>query len=733
MPDQRPHFQIPQERVQSSPIAVRGRAKPFSRPNYSAHGDYLRERTASLRTYVQETADAEAVDSVFLQVRTPNELPASGERQRLRSAGFEIVSLSSVDANSATVQLPKSELPQLERKVDTYASSPTNRGKSYLSIIEDIGPVPVEEKLAPELKEAEEQPTDCLLIFYSSLTEKERAAVLFAIRSFLARTGGIVGEQSRLSNGVTIVEARLLPSQAREAGAAFTTLRQVMPDHVFFVPDSWRISALPSSIAVEPPTVGTAVAVVDTGISAACPGVATVVQDVKPHLPPGATASFPDHGTFVASRVAYGDGLEQALRAGVLRPLCPLIDVPVIGVDPQGRVVPVHEGHLAAAIDAALPELPGNARVVNISLGTNTAVVDGTFSLVAQLLDKHARERDLLVVTTAGNIRDPHILQNFPRALTSPSCRIDSPGDSLLALTVGSFAKYGDTGALSRAGELSAFSRRGPGPLGGVKPDLVAHGGNCLADGSTSARIGIHGLVPNGQAWACDYGTSFAAPLVAAMGAQLFDHYANTSANLVRALLLHFTESVSFPHVSIPAKHLTGLGQPNVDAARWANEHSATFLYAGEITASRFFYVPFYVPACLAAGGSGQLRIKATVVVDPPVDPDNHLEYAKSRITVALLKPAEVGHSQVNVADDVVSGDKWCPLTQVDRTFHRSYRPGEWQMRLRLWTRDLPPEFRQKVAVVIEVIDDSGTLPVRTDVETEAGGAFSIVPLQVAA
>jgi subtilase family protein len=96
---------------------------------------------------------------------------------------------------------------------------------------------------------------------------------------------------------------------------------------------------------------------------------------------------------------------------------------------------------------------------------------------------------------------------------------------------------------LSRRSELSAFSRRGPGPFGGIKPDLVAHGGNCFGDGKTSDRIGAHGLAASGTAWECDFGTSFSAPLVSAMGAQLFDHYGSPHANLVRALLLHFTDT----------------------------------------------------------------------------------------------------------------------------------------------------------------------------------------------
>ncbi|MHB1094732.1 MAG: S8 family peptidase [Gemmatimonadaceae bacterium] len=733
MAENRPHLEIPAERVRVAVIKVRGRAKPFTRPNYSAHGDFLRERTASVAHYAASTLDAAATESVFLEIRTPSELPARGERQRLRQAGLEVVALSAVDPQRATVQVRKSEIAALQRLVAQYADSPRNTGKSYLAVIEDIGPVPPEAKVATELSAQDDEVRDCLLVFYASLSERERAGVLLAMRSFMARGGHSIAAERRLSNGVTLVEARLRPSEAREAGAAFSTLRQIVPNSVFFVPDGRRISQIAPGITVEPPELSTSIAVVDTGISASCEPVERSTVRRLPHLPPGAVRAHGEHGTFVASRLLFGDSLEQDLRAGVLRPLCRLVDVPVIGVDAGGQVVPLTEGHLAQALDTVLPELDRQTRVVNISLGNETPTIDGHMSIVGQVLDKHARDCNLLVVTTAGNIRDRGILQSYPGSLVLPGCRIDSPGDSLLSLTVGSFAKYGDDGALSRARELSAFSRRGPGPFGGMKPDLVAHGGNCLPDGTTSARIGVHGLGVDGRSWECDRGTSFAAPLVAAMGARLFEHYSNPHANLVRALLLHFATPVITPDVAIKPEHMVGAGEPQLERALWACEHSVAYLHAGAMAPSRFTYLPFYVPACLAEGSGGKLQIRVTVVMDPPVSPDNQLEYSKSRVSLALRKPSEVGHRTVSVADDALDADRWSPVTQLQKDFTRSYQTGEWELQLRLWCRDVPDGFSQSFGAIVEVIDSTGTQPVRTAAENEAGGGYRRLVPRVAA
>ena len=733
MADNRPHFEIPNERVRTAPITVRGQSKPFSRPNYSAHADFLRERTATIREYMSETADASAIDAIFLQVRTPDELPARGERQRLSNAGLDVVALSAIDPNSATVQLRKSDLHALQRKIDVYADTPENRGKSYLAVIDDIGPVPIEEKLSPELGTEDDEPRDCLLIFYASLSDRERAAILLAVRSFMARTGLLIAAERRLSNGVTMVEAKLRASEARAVGSAFTTLRQVVPNNVFFVPDGRRISAISPAIGVDPPQGVTSVAIVDTGVSSTCAGAARAVIATIPQLPQGSVSPHLEHGTFVASRVLYGDELESSLRSGLLKPQCPIVDVPVIGVDANGRMVAVHEGHLASAIDAVIPALPVSTRVMNVSLGTNAPAIDGQVSVVAQILDKHARDKDMVMITTAGNIRDPRLLSQYPSAHPHPSCRIDSPGDSLLAVTVGSIAKYVDAGSLSRARELSAFSRRGPGPLGGIKPDVVAHGGNCLADGSTSSRIGVHGLAASGTSWECDYGTSFAAPLVSSMAAKLFDHYGNPSANLVRALLLHFTQPAVSPSIACQREHLVGLGEPDLDAARWASDHSAAFLHSGELTANTHTFLPFFVPACLAASGKGRLQIKVTVVIDPPVSPDNQLEYSQARVSLGLRKPSEVGHRNIGVSGDTVDADKWSPVSQLSRSFTRSYETGEWELQLRLWARGVATGFRQRYAAVIEVLDTTATQPVRSAVEAEIGSAFRVVVIRAAA
>jgi hypothetical protein len=217
------------------------------------------------------------------------------------------------------------------------------------------------------------------------------------------------------------------------------------------------------------------------------------------------------------------------------------------------------------------------------------------------------------------------------------------------------------------------------------------------------------------------------------MSAQLIDHYQNPHANLVRALLLHFAVPVTAPDIAVPPEHLIGLGEPDIEAAMWSKEHAATYLHVGQLTAARFTYLPFIVPPCLAPRRGQHLRIRVTVALDPPVSPDNHLEYSKARVTLSLRKPSEVGHTEVGVSDASVEVDKWSPVEQLDRLFHRNFQAGTWELRMRLWTRELPADHKQSFAAVIEVIDDSGNWPVRGEVEKDGAQVFRQIAVRVAA
>jgi hypothetical protein len=728
-----PHFVVSSEAIRTTPIDVRGRSAPVMRPSYSAHGDYLRERAAAVREHSAASADGSVADSLFLQVKTPVNFPIEKERVRIAQAGLQIISLSSNDALVGTARIRRADFPTLQRRLNIYADSPRNRGRSYFSVIEDFAPVPAIEKIAPELAGIGPDPVDCLLFFYSTLAEFEKAPLLLAMRSFLGRINARLGSTRRLRSGAVAVGATLTSEQAQQVSEAFTTIRYIRPDTLFYAPDAFSVRPVPKNIGVSTPDGKTAVMLFDTGVDPTTPGLGGCIQRVIDCLPPGAVAPRPSHGTFVASRIAFGDDIEAQIDSDALKPRTPLIDVPIFGVDQNGSELNPSVGHVANAIETAIAQRPPNARVMNLSLGTNQPVNDNEVSLIAFTLDNCAQSHDILAVTSAGNMRDGRLLSAFPSSLTDSRYRIDSPAESLSAVAVGSIALREDKGSMSSARSLSAFSRRGPGLMSGIKPDLVAHGGNCGRDGKPTDATGVYGLLNANKGLAVDIGTSFAAPLVASMAARLMDHYPSQPAVMIKALLLHFTKPALSPNVSLPQEFLIGRGEPDLESAMWSSAHSATFMATGSLRSSHHAFIPFYVPACLTATAGSKLRVRATVVINPAVNFDSPLEYSCCRLTLGLRKPSRTGYLDVSGKNEFQSLGAWSPVESASWEFSRSIQPGQWNLKVRLWTRNLPTDYLQPYAAVIQIWDEKGIAPVSQDVRNSAERYIGVAQVPVAA
>jgi hypothetical protein len=734
---ERPHFQIPEERVYFDAVVKTGFGTTFEREDYRAHGEFLVRRTQEFRRDTARQRDSNLTAVKFLQVKTPEGVPIKSERPRLRSIGIDVVSFSKTDPTAGIARIESERLDDIEGRLLEYARTPDHRGRTYFAGIEDISEIPPQEKIDQALLTASVEmpvsdPADCIVYVQATLSEREQDAILEAVRAFTLEADGDFLASHRFRAGFATARVRIRVDRLEALGQSFNTVREIRPNRAFFVEDSVPIGRLPDSIRVASPRVSTGVAIVDSGIQPRCAAVSPLVRGSIVSLPPTAVAPRFDHGTFVASRVLYGDSLEVQLARGMLEPSCWLVDVPVFGVTTSGADATIDDHHLAVALDTALPQLPPDVRTVNLSLGTDEPIKDHEYSLVATTLDHLARELNLLIVTTSGNVRDRGLVAAYPASVQDPRWRIDPPGEALLALTVGSIAHHGDNSTQAAPRQLSPFSRVGPGADGGRKPEVVAHGGNYVAPGHPVSRYGVHGVFSDGKQLAWDNGTSFAAPLVAGIAAELFQAYPGADASLIKALLCHFTTPALPPVGEMDSYRCVGLGEPDATAAIDAGPCSGSFVYVGSMTAERYKFLPFWVPRAFADGANGRLRIRCTVVWDPPTNPTNSVEYSKTRISVGLRKPAEVGHAEIQLSGCTPSYHQWNPLIHFDKVFHRQYNTGEWELRLRLWTRDLPDDFEQRFAAIIEVRDEGGGIDVWREIKAD-GLEYSAVALNVAA
>lgn len=731
----RPHFIIPQKKLIKESTNPTGRSFLYKRDDYSEHGKSLINKVRESKQELSKTVDSGLTDNIFLEIKTPSNISVKNEKKRFKDLGLEMVSYSDRAKNIGIAKTTNKQLEELEAKLEKYSSTDENIGKSNLSIIENIAPVSVEDKLSSDiLSRTGEEPLKTIIFLYKELTSLEKDAILLKIKDYISEKDGEFLDSYSYSTGESTAVVNASLKTLKDLGQNFTTLRQITVDRLFFVTDSTPIAPLPNNININPPNSNIIVAVFDSGIQKNCNLLSNLIVDSSSFLPDGSISPHFEHGTFVASRITYGDDLEIDLQNHSITPACKLFDVAVIGKNSAGGQIGLDEQALAKAIDIATNNFPPDVRVANISLGTNEPILDDKYSLVATTIDQLSRTKDILFVTTAGNIRDPRRVSTYPNEILNPNWRIDLPGESLLALTVGSIARYTDQEAISRETELSPFSRIGPGSDGGIKPELVAHGGNCRKNGLPISRIATQGIYGNGTQIAWDIGTSFAAPLVSGMAAQLFGIYGASSSNLVKALLCHFTTpALTPPNVDNPTM-CVGFGIPNLEMSKSAGQYNAAFLCESKIDTKNYLYIPFFVPQALGTTNrNSKLRIRGTIVFDPPVQSSNYKEYSCARISASIIKPNNGHYMQVNLtSESILSRLAWNPIIKFDKIFSRSYSPGEWRIKLRLWTRGNFEIFEQRFAVIVELIDEYSTVDIWTDIANETSGEYMVSTPRVA-
>lgn len=230
------------------------------------------------------------------------------------------------------------------------------------------------------------------------------------------------------------------------------------------------------------------------------------------------------HGTFIAGLICAGDVLNTDPVFDETRckyfdlDLHPTVDGSYGNYYPRGFI------DFLEQLDAEIPTAKQHGvRVFNMSLAVTTPVADDGYSLFATMLDEIADRHDVLFVLPAGNLSGALAREPWPDdandALAMVATyrfagqdRIFQPADSVRSLVVGAL----DPRKADSRFVPSRYTRRGPGPSLGAKPD-IAHVG-----GRFELNSGLCSLAPNGVGLeSC--GTSYAAPLAAKTVAAL-DH-----------------------------------------------------------------------------------------------------------------------------------------------------------------------------------------------------------------
>lgn len=245
---------------------------------------------------------------------------------------------------------------------------------------------------------------------------------------------------------------------------------------------------------------GVSVAVLDTGIDATHPDLATQVAGAK-NFTDGPAGDDVGHGTHVASTIA-GTAAASAGKYKGVAPDAKLYDGKVCQLDgcPDSAIL--------AGMEWAATEV--KAKVVNISLGgQDTPELDP----IEEAVNRLTAQTGTLFVVAAGN--------------SGPGeGSIESPGSADAALTVG---------AVDKQNQLADFSSRGPRiGDGALKPDVTAPGVDIVA---ARAKDGVIGE-PVGDKYLRLSGTSMATPHTVGAAAILAQQHPTWKATELKGALM---------------------------------------------------------------------------------------------------------------------------------------------------------------------------------------------------
>lgn len=415
----------------------------------------------------------------------------------------------------------------------------------------------------------------------------------------------------------------------------------VEPDDVRLPQQPVEIGEVPEGAPkpVPPDDDAPAVCVIDSGIQEAHLLIQPAIDDTasrcylpgRPADDVGDFVSPNGHGTRVAGAVLYG---ETVATEG--QPQLPFWIQNARVLD-DNNIMPtaLFPPELIRSVIERYHHSSRQTRIFNHSINSFSYCRLRHMSAWAAEIDLLCAEYDVLVVQSTGNlgitapvpqagVRD-HLVAGrvYPDYLYEPSARIANPGQSLQALTVGSVA-YGNfesgawrTFALERD-YPSSFSRSGFGIWNVIKPEIVEYGGDDVYTNNVPPDVQGGGqieavcpdlvrttLSPGPLNTRDETGTSFAAPKVSRLVAQLQRILPDEPALLYRALIVQSARWPTWaedmlvqirqldPHHDYDRRleligkvsdlvRLIGYGIPDEERATGNTDYRTTFITAGD-------------------------------------------------------------------------------------------------------------------------------------------------------
>lgn len=571
---------------------------------------------------------------------------------------------------------------EIVRRLRSYSGVAAG-GPQYgeLDVIESIQPLSAGDRMGHRLRAQPLSDTDtvpCDIEVWHTGRRPDCERFLTLIQEVLA-THGLRISDRWIGESICVARARLnraALAQLLEMPEVKEVDRPARP--AFEQVELFQASVANWEIAERPAEDLVGIIVLDSGVMQQHPLIAPALGDAQVFpdtlgqrlLDGPADGTQEGHGTGVCGIAAYGDVL-TAFRDRRFTPTALLFSGRVTDANNEYDEDILLESQLERAIDYFLTNYP-RARVVNLSLGNANAVYAGgyqtRFAAAVDDLAHRYSARGILIVVSAGNLPDhahtsaEEIRNRYPRYLLDPMARLIDPATSAIAITVGGLSvgpmadrNWDRDAHLPVAGDAglpSPFTRTGPGVDNAIKPEVVEGAGDWLLMRSHPRQFRPSGVVTTskhlaqGALLAEQAGTSFAAPKVANIAAQLMRQHPTYSSNLIRALIAHSAVvPANRPQVWQDRKatdadilRVYGYGQPSLERGLAASQNDPWLLVDGEMAADTFrlYELPELPPEFLSQRGKRTIRV--TLAFDPPTRPTRKDSYLGFSMEFALYR-----------------------------------------------------------------------------------------------
>lgn len=449
-----------------------------------------------------------------------------------------------------------------------------------------------------------------------------------------------------------------------------------------------------------------------------------------------------DHGSFIAGLLV--EGAQRNPHLSLELDGCELAD---INVFPNTKIPGVFDLYYPNGSSDFFDEIDGaieqcreqhGIRVFNLSINAVMPTQLDQYSLEARRLDEIAERHDVLIVVSAGNLKEAQMRPEWPANDTAAAAILAAtrddglfvPAETVRNLSVSSVNPFGMSSCI---GDVPArYTRRGPGLRTGLKPDLCHFGGSGSFCAST--EFGLHSLAPNGAA-VSGCGTSYAAPLVAKTLAAL-EHSieGEVSRETLTALVVHsavMPKALTRKAFKGVAPQLVGFGRPkSAVEALSGSPHEITLLFSSRITYRKMLEFRFSWPASLVtAEGKCSGDVQMTLVASPPLDYRFGSEFIRINIDAALqqekedgkfakaLEPTHVffGSDGARNEKDLIEHQlKWAPTKSFSARMKGRGKSSNWRLVVNYLERAgmMMPEEGVAFSVLLTIRDPSGEKPV---------------------